>query len=349
MNLLRRKLPERWLVVRLGAMGDVLLTTGVLEYWRRSRGYQFDMLVRSRWESLLEGHPAIGRVLGLDAEAMDGAVWLETCRELARRYKGWGLLDLHGNLRSRALALLWRGPVRRYPKAGLLRRVYLCAKSPRLKERLASLNVPQRYAMALESSPPPAEALRPRLYLEDDQAKVRRGLDGAIPECSGLVALHPFATHTGKAWPWERWRELIDALDAARIGWFWIGRTTSAQREDASWRAAAQRAGRGLDFVDRASLRETASLIAAADALVTADSGPMHLATAVSTPVVALFGPTDAAWGFYPSGARDRVLERRLACRPCSLHGNTSCGHEQRCLADIEAGQVLAALKEFTP
>jgi ADP-heptose:LPS heptosyltransferase len=330
-------------------MGDVLLTTGVLEYWRRERGYRFDMLVRAQWESLLEGHPAIERVLGLDAEAMDGAAWLKTASELARRYEGWGLLDLHGNLRSRALSLLWRGPVRRYPKSGWLRRVYLFTKSSALKERLARVNVPQRYALALERIAPPAAELRPRLFLDEAPDRARRGLEGAIPGRSGLVALHPFATHTGKAWPWARWRELIDALDAARIGWFWIGRTSSAQREDAAWREAAQRAGQGLDFVDRASLRETATLLAAADALVTADSGPMHLATAVSTPTVALFGPTDAAWGFYPSGERDRVLETRLACRPCSLHGKIRCQQEQRCLADIEAGQVFAALKPLLP
>lgn len=350
MSLLRRELPERWLAFRLGAMGDVVLTTGVLEYWRRTRGYRFDVAVRDCWAPLLEGHPAVARVVELDAASLDGKAWFAAAATLAREYAGWGLLDLQGNLRSRALSALWRGPVRRYPKSGWLRRVYLYAKSPALKERLASLNVPQRYALALESAPPPATELRPRLFLSEERGAVRRSLDAAIPDRRGVVALHPFATHPGKAWPRERWRELVELLAAAGIGWLWVGRAGAAQdvRAEAVWRAGADR-GVGLDFVDRASLRETAALIAAADALVTADSGPMHLSTAVSTPVVALFGPTDAAWGFYPSGARDIVLETLLACRPCSLHGKTRCAQAHRCLSDISAAAVFTALLELLP
>lgn len=76
-----------------------------------------------------------------------------------------------------------------------------------------------------------------------------------------------------------------------------------------------------LDFTNRTDLRQLIALLAQADALVTGDSGPMHLASGVSTPVVALFGPTCREWGFFPTGENDRVLQAPLACRPCSLHG----------------------------
>jgi heptosyltransferase-2 len=84
--------------------------------------------------------------------------------------------------------------------------------------------------------------------------------------------------------------------------------------------------------------------------LVTNDSAPLHLATAVGTPVVAVFGPTVPAFGFGPRGARDRVVEHpALACRPCSAHGPQVCplGHH-RCMQELSVESVAAAVAAAT-
>jgi heptosyltransferase-2 len=76
-------------------------------------------------------------------------------------------------------------------------------------------------------------------------------------------------------------------------------------------------------------------------AFVGNDSGLMHLAEAVGVPVVALFGPTVQAFGYYPSLAQSRTLERRIACRPCSRNGSTPCPRRTgECLAAISADTV---------
>jgi heptosyltransferase-2 len=80
--------------------------------------------------------------------------------------------------------------------------------------------------------------------------------------------------------------------------------------------------------------------------LVACDSGPVHLASAVGTPALALFGPTSTArWGPPPPG---RALAIGLACAPCSNHGGDYCpeGHH-RCLADLAPAAVLAAAREM--
>jgi heptosyltransferase-2 len=60
--------------------------------------------------------------------------------------------------------------------------------------------------------------------------------------------------------------------------------------------------------------------------LVSNDSAPMHLAVAVGTPVVAIFGATVPEFGFGPAGPRDRVVETLgLSCRPCAIHGGATC------------------------
>jgi ADP-heptose:LPS heptosyltransferase len=93
------------------------------------------------------------------------------------------------------------------------------------------------------------------------------------------------------------------------------------------------------------SLQETGALLARSRILISGDTGVMHMATGVGTPVVALFGPTVRQFGFFPYSASAVVLERPLACRPCSAMGSSRCpmGHH-RCLTDIAPGDVAAAV-----
>jgi ADP-heptose:LPS heptosyltransferase len=70
----------------------------------------------------------------------------------------------------------------------------------------------------------------------------------------------------------------------------------------------------------------------------------MHLASGVQTPVVALFGPTHRAWGFFPEGVSDIVIEADEECRPCSLHGKKVCDKDQACMQSIEPQRVLQSV-----
>jgi heptosyltransferase-2 len=80
---------------------------------------------------------------------------------------------------------------------------------------------------------------------------------------------------------------------------------------------------------------------------VSNDSGVLHVATAVNTPLVALFGPTVEDFGFSPYRTRAAVLQRQMSCRPCSLHGGSLCPlNHHRCLHDIAPSDVEEALAE---
>ncbi|HEU5042141.1 MAG TPA: glycosyltransferase family 9 protein, partial [Gemmatimonadales bacterium] len=93
-------------------------------------------------------------------------------------------------------------------------------------------------------------------------------------------------------------------------------------------------------------LRQSAALLARAGILITNDSAPLHLATAVGTRVVALFGPTVPAQGFGPRGADDVVLGvQGLSCRPCSGHGPQVCPLvHHRCMRELSVETVLGAV-----
>lgn len=339
-------LPRHWVVVRLNALGDVTLTTGVLDYWRRKRDLRFTVVTRVAMAPLFEGHPAVDRVVTLEKDQLRLPCLLQIWKDLAREQRGSGLLDLHGTPRSLLLQGFWRGPVRRFPKLALERRLFLftrrfaplagLAASSRIA--LDRWTVPQRYALALEEDAPSPQELLPVIYLTDAERAHAAALLRNVPGCAlqRCVALHPYATHAGKAWPVSHWTALMQALDAAEIPWFVVG---AAQIPLASGCDCTNR-----DFTNSTSLRETCGLLSHAAVLVTGDSGPMHLAAAVGTPVVALFGPTTAQWGFFPQGPQDVVLEADCPCRPCSLHGAGACPNGYRCLADITVDRVLSAV-----
>jgi heptosyltransferase-2 len=166
-----------------------------------------------------------------------------------------------------------------------------------------------------------------------------------------LVALAPGAAHATKRWPLDSWIRLGRRLVETGADVVVLGGPEDA--EVATAVAAGARAGLATDGERRVasaagklSLQESGAVIKRAAALVSGDTGVMHMATGVGTPVVALFGPTVRQFGFFPYRAeRAAVVELPLGCRPCSAHGGPRCplGHH-RCLRDISPEMVYDAL-----
>lgn len=316
------RLPQNWLMMRLGHMGDVVLTTGVLDYLGRNFHWRFHCLTKPAWAEIFQHHPFVQKVIPFAPEM--------SFTGLASAYEGWGFLDFNANLRSRMLGALWKGPVARYPKLGLDRRLFLLTKNPKRGQKLLAANVPQRYALAvLPAAPPPGELL-PRIFLSREEMEQGKALLGEAAGANPVVALHPFASHPEKAWPVSYWKTLTGLLEKAGLSWVVVG------KGDPLFPGGAR------DLTGKTSVRETCAVLAASVCLVSGDSGPMHLASGVGTPVIGLFGPTTREWGFYPAGPHDRVLETDHPCRPCSLHGKKGCPRGRECLRAITPERVMA-------
>ncbi len=331
------KFIKRAVVFRLSALGDVALATGVLERWHKLWGTRFVFVTRPGMAPLLRGLSSVEQVVEVDESRLSGADWWAQAGELARTFKDLPLIDLHGTLRARLLAMRWQGPVHRYPKHTLARRLFRLTRGASLARKLEATCVPQRYALALDDAPPDPLEVLPRIVLDSDELEQGRELAAQAAGQGPVIALHPYATHPDKAWPREHWRALAGLLDREGLAWLVVGRDDEPLFP-----------GDPRDLTGATDLRATCAVLAACKALATNDSGPMHLATAVGTPVAALFGPTSRAWGFYPQGERDVVLEKAdLDCRPCSLHGRSRCRRDRVCLASIAPNQVLDALRSL--
>ena len=324
------------LVIQTAFLGDVVLTTPLLTALAERHG-PVDVVTTPAAAVLLETHPAVATVIRYDKRGADRG--LRGLWTLGRRLgaRGYARAYLpHRSWRSAALALL-SGANERTGFADSPAAVTYTRRVPRSAtghevERLLTLASPAEAADA----GPPVPAVQLALTADD-----RAAADAWLRERNvgaGFVALAP-----GSIWGTKRWAgypELAAALDAPVVV---LGGRDDAALAD---QVVAAAPGRAFSAAGTLGLRTSAALIARAGVLVTNDSAPLHLATAVGTPVVAIFGPTVPAFGFGPRGPRDVIVEHpSLACRPCSAHGPQVCplGHH-RCMRELSAASVRAAV-----
>ncbi len=330
-------LPLRILIVRLSSMGDIILTTPLIRALRaRHPEAQIDFLTKRSFAPLVADSPHLTRVIAYEPRT-ESLVSLAT-RLRAARYTH--LLDLHGTLRARALRLLVPGPWRGYRKRRIEREILI-----RFKRNVYRDNVPEpeRYFEAAANLDVRPDGHPPEIFVHPDaQARADAWLDKALPGDRPLVALVPGAAHFTKRWPVESWQALAGKLGSAGYGIVVLGGPEYARECTA---IAAAGGAHGASAAGPFGLQETAAVLARSTLCVAGDTGVMHMATATRTPSVVLLGPTVGAFGFLPYRAQAVVVERDLACRPCSAQGGPRCplGHH-RCLREIAATDVIDAV-----
>ncbi len=314
----------RVLLVRFGALGDVILTTPLLRAIRRTHpDAEVTVVTKAAYAPVLAASPAVHRV----EPAADG----DALRDLADRLRAvrWDhRLDLHGSLRSRLLRLLVGGRWRGWRKPRLRRAALLWAGVDTFRPPVPAA---ERYFAAARGLGVQPDGKPAEVHVTAPDAARARVVEPRGP----YVALAPGARHATKRWPPDHWRALAARLRAA--GYAVVGVGTAAERALLPDPEVVSGFGLGLG--------PTAALLQGARAVVAHDSGLMHLATAVGTPVVALFGPTVPAFGYAPYRARGVVVETALPCRPCSAFGGAHCPmRHHRCMIEITPDGVAGAV-----
>lgn len=139
-----------------------------------------------------------------------------------------------------------------------------------------------------------------------------------------------------KHWRNERFVRVADQLLNRGLAVVFSGGPQDVQGIE---RIRAAMTGKAVSLAGRTTLKELAALYERVDVLITTDTGPMHLAAAAGTPVVALFGPT-APWRTGPFGSGHKILRAELACSPCL---KKRCDRDNQCMSQITVDQVVQA------
>ncbi|NQT35278.1 lipopolysaccharide heptosyltransferase II [bacterium] len=341
-------LTRRILVIRLSSLGDVVLTTLLLRRLRkRFPEARIDMLTGEQYLPLIEENSHLDERYELPKN-----LWSRRRQANNLAKVGYDtVIDLQNSLTSRLiLSAIAPQQVYRYRRSRLNR--WLRIHFPSLRKKL--------------TTPPPValgylHAAEPLLVTDDDlglELNVNPQSSKAVSEMineflnenisvaeTEPLILAPGARHYTKMWQAESWAAFM--REAYNEGFQFQVLIGSAEDVDIAKKIQSQVDFPLLMAAGRTSLSELVALIARGRALVTNDSGPMHIASAVSVPIVAIFGSTVPEFGFAPFRALSEVVQISddLSCRPCHPHGRKSCPRKHfRCMSEIEPGSVMAAL-----
>jgi heptosyltransferase-1 len=343
------------LIIKLSAVGDVIHTLPALTALRRHYpNAQIDWLVEDAAADLVQGHAALSRALVwrrrefvklLRAGKLSSAVRPFLRLLLALRDTRYDLIiDFQALLKSSLWIFLARG--RR--KAGFGQGMEHSESSHLfLNERIPAVSMEIH---ALDRGLGLLQALGiPNLQVlydlpigkEDEGAAERLLVESGVQLDQPFVAINPVAKWPTKLWAVERFRELAERLLEKCFQVVFTGSKEDRPLID----EMASTLGSSVIRLDgRTTLKVLAAVYRSASVVVSTDTGPMHLAAAVGTPVVALFGPT-APWRTGPYGEGHVVLRAGVSCSPCfSKCCNTTELEPMVCMNRITVEQVVEAV-----
>lgn len=324
----------------------MVLTTPLLE--RLAREGLVHVVATPANAAVLANHPAVASVIVFDKRGADRG-W-RGVRRVADALKATGATRAfmaQGSLRTASLAWL-AGIPERIGFATSSGRVLYTRRVPYAKDQHHAVRLWQLASPAGDTSVP--HRIRPSLYPgAADQAAVDALFRAAgIADAEPLIALAP-----GSVWATKRWpsydalaAELAQSAIGARL--VVLGAAGDAPLAAAIADAVARTGGPAvIDATGQLSLLGSAALLARCRLLVTNDSAPLHLASAMNTPTVAVFGPTVPALGFGPLADRRTVVERyTLGCRPCHAHGPQQCPLKHwRCMRDLTSDRIVKEIR----
>lgn len=313
------------LVLRLDRIGDVLMSLPALHDLRRALPSARIRLAVGGWSEEVAKNAPVDEVLVWSApwagRAQEGALSFGELRAKARALRASPpdlAIDLQGDVRAAWLmhetGARWRAG---YANTGGR---YLLTHVIPLDETVSWVEQNRRAVGVVVGTTAIEPTFQP-LTPEDRAFATRLLASLDLERRRPLVAIHPSGGRPVKQWPVERWAEVGYRLQEEHGATVLI--TGSEADKELAARLARGLAARPIDLTGRLSTRETMAVIDAVDLFLSPDTGPMHMACAVGTPSVSVFGPSDPvryfSGGSGAPGTRHVVVRHEMWCAPCNL------------------------------
>ncbi|MFN7972461.1 MAG: glycosyltransferase family 9 protein [Acidobacteriota bacterium] len=322
---------SRILIVKLGALGDVVYTLPLLHRLRAALPEAFiAWAVEPRARAIVDGHPELDAAIVLDRSRGPAGFWRFLRQIRALRFDA--AIDAQRLLKSGAIAAISGSRLR----AGFDR-----ARSKELSFLFTNRRTP--------GLPAPRHMVEQYLELGDllglppveTRFVLPAPLTSTAAPADAEVLIGIGAGKPANRWPVASWARLVEGLEATGRSIALVGGGTLEQRTAAEIRAATK--APFVDLVGRTTIAEVAALLSRARLHVGLDSGITHLACALGKPVVAIYGAADER-RTGPWGPRARIVRRRPSCSPC---GRRQCPLGTiACMRDLSAQEVLQAARD---
>jgi len=335
---------NRILIVRTDRIGDVVLSTPVIKALRDHYPSSYiAIMVTPQTSELLQGNPYLDEVIILDKKDKHRGIrgMLKLIRQIRMRRFELAVI-LHSTNRVNLITYLAGIPTRigYARKMGfLLTRKFPYVKMQGIKHEL-EYNLDVLKLIGIESK---ERELFVPLHREAEERIKNLLREKKISEQDKLILLHPAASCISKVWPKERFAELANRF-IEELGVQIAVISDKKDKPIADWIVSCIRHP-VVNFAGMLSLSETASLLKRASLFISNDSGPVHISSAVGTPVLSIFGRKQPGlgpvrWG--PVGKKDRFIQKDVGCIQCLAH---NCVKKFACLKAITVDDVFEVAK----
>ena len=335
MPIIDKSLIQRILVIKLRAIGDVVLSTVVLKNLRLAfPSAKIDFLTEKPSRDVLEGNPDINGVVAFNSKEQSGLSLIMKMRN--KRYDL--VIDLFGNPRSALVTFFSGARYRVGYKFGWREYCYTIRIDPRGGElhntefnldALSALDIPIVSREPFFPCPDEAKQFAADFFKKEE-------LDGKF-----VVALNP-----GGGWITKRWRpkqfaalgDLLRATFGAVVLIIWgPGEENLAEAIRSGMKSPSL-------LIPRTSLKQLAAILQRCSLMVTNDSGPMHIAAAMGTPIVAIYGPTRPQLQGPVTKQSEIVQNKKLLCLGCNY---TKCPIENPCMEELSVKVVEHSVRKL--
>jgi len=317
---------KKVLIIRFSSLGDVILSTSVIEPLYK-KGFEIDFMTFKPFDTLFERDYRVKNILSFEKKQLKTVKDLKNIAHGLNKYDY--VLDLHSNLRTKLISFFSNSKFYTYNKKGFQRRLLTV---PFFKKfvNLRDFNVLKAYQDVLKKIGVFSDRLyTPKVILskeEIDKFKKRFPRPYVVLGAGARYKnkMYPFFGEVSKLF-------LKEGYDVVLIG----------SKEDKSIDNSVY-PEEVRDLRGELSIRESLSVISLSRLVVSNDSAVSHMARAVSVPVLMIYGATHPYFGFYPLKEEGEFIFKNLPCQPCDIHGKKSCKYkEPLCLTGIKPEFVL--------
>ena len=331
---------KRILIVRTDRIGDVLLSTPVIKAMRDSYPDAYiSMLVSPYAKDIVEGNPYLDEAIIYDKDGKHKSWWrsLKFASNLKKKRFDLSLI-LHPTNRAH-LITFFAGITKRIGydrKLGLLLTDKIKHSKQLGEKHELEYNLDLLRYLGIE---PKDKGLFMPIRPESEQWAQELFRQEGIKNSDKLLAIHPGASCPSKVWPNERFAELADGL-AQRYG-FRVAVVAGPKDIALAQNVIKHMRNPAINLAGRISVSQLASVLKRCQLFISNDSGPVHIASAIGTPVISIFGRSQKGlspkrWG--PLGEKDRIAHKVVGCVECLAH---NCVRNFACLKAVTVDYVL--------
>lgn len=319
------------LIVRFSSIGDIVLTTPIVKAVKEQLQHvEIHYLTKKSFASLLHDNPAISKIYTIEKSINEITNQLKV-----EKYDY--IIDLHKNIRTLRLKIKLGVPNFSFDKLNIHKWLLVNFKI----NRMPHLHIVDRYFGAVEKLGVKNDGSHCNVMLNSkDVVDVKSTLNVTPKDYLAVAIGAQFAT---KTMPIELMTKILNPIDKPIV---LLGGKTDCERGETLTKQLQTAGCTVINAVNQFSLMQSASIVAQAKAILTHDTGLMHIATAFDIPIISVWGNTVPDLGMYPYYPNNKELYaihevNNLACRPCSKIGFKACPKKHFNCMNLQDAQAI--------